>query len=120
MYLTERIGEAPMVGAIPAACFNTGKLSRFGYATITAQQDSLLLAAGDSIRGHEFHYWDADAPGTAFAAKKQSGRQWRCGYAADALYAGYPHLYFPSNPRAAERFVKKCLERKMLHETDGN
>ena len=88
--------------------------------TLTAERESLLLAEGDSVRGHEFHYWDAENPGEGMLARKPSGRQWRCAWVSDTLYAGYPHLYFPSNPRTAERFVRKCLERKMLNEADGN
>lgn len=120
MYLTERIGEFPMVGAIPATCRDTKKLSRFGYATVSAEKDSLLFQAGDSIRGHEFHYWDADAPGDGLTARKESGRTWRCAWTGESLYAGYPHLYLHSNPRCAQRFIQKCLERKMRHEADGN
>ena len=120
MYLTERIGDFPMVGTIPACCRDTKKLSRFGYATVTAETESLLFAAGDSIRGHEFHYWDADSPGDSLTARKESGRTWRCGWTNETLYAGYPHLYLHSNPRCAQRFIQKCLERKMRHEADGN
>lgn len=120
MYLTEKIGPSDAAGAIPTSCFNTERLCRFGYLTLKADRDSLLLSAGDAIRGHEFHYWDAGNPGDGMLAEKPSGRKWRCAWIGDALYAGYPHLYFPSNPRAAERFVRKCLERKMLGEADGN
>lgn len=119
MYLTGAIAQAQMCGILPTNCFDTGKLCRFGYTTVTAERDNLLLAAGDSIRAHEFHYWDAKDPGGDLVARKQSGRSWRCAYASDTLYAGYPHLYFPSAPGAAKRFVKKCLERKMRHEADG-
>lgn len=120
MLLTERIGEYPMAGVIPTHCTNQQKLTRFGYATLTADRDSLLFAAGDKIKGHEFHYWDAENSGGDLTAGKPSGRQWKCAYATDTLYAGYPHLYFHSNPAAAERFIKKCLERKKIHETHGN
>lgn len=120
MYLTRSIGGYPMAEVIETDCFNTGKLCRFGYTTISAERDNLLLAAGESIRAHEFHYWDAENPGANMKSRKPSGRGWDCAYATDTLYAGYPHLYFPSNPNVAERFIKKCLERKSLHETDGN
>lgn len=125
MYLCQSVGEKAMVGALPTHCFNAGRLCRFGYTTITAEADNLLLRAGESIRAHEFHYWDADAPGNALLSRKPSGKSWRCAYATDSLYAGYPHLYFPSAPQAAERFMKKCMERKcperkMRHEADGN
>lgn len=120
MYLTENISGHPMVGAIKTSCYNAKKLQRFGYTTISAEKDSLLFAAGTSIRAHEFHYWDAENPGSDLLSQKPSGKSWKCVYATDTLYAGYPHLYFPSNPDAAKRFIKKCLERKMRHEADGN
>jgi len=120
MYLTENISVHPMVGAIETNCFNAKKLQRFGYATISAEKDSLLFSAGDTIRSHEFHYWDAENPGSDLNSQKPSGKSWKCAYATDTLYAGYPHLYFPSNPGAAARFINKCLERKMRHEADGN
>jgi len=120
MYLTENIAGSPVIGAIETSCFNAKKLQRFGYTTISAEEDSLLFSAGSSIRAHEFHYWDAENPGSDLLSRKPSGKGWECAYAADTLYAGYPHLYFPSNPEAARRFINKCLERKMLHETYGN
>ena len=120
MYLTENIAGYPMVSAIETSCFNAKKLQRFGYTTVSAEDDSLLFAAGTSIRAHEFHYWDTKNPGGDLESNKPSGRRWKCAYTTDTLYAGYPHLYFPSNPDAAKRFIEKCLERKMLHETHGN
>ena len=120
MLLSRSIGEHAMAGALPAACHNTGRLSRFGYATLTAEMDNLLLCAGEQIRAHEFHYWDADDPGAALTARKPGGRSWRCAHVSDTLYAGYPHLYFYSNPNAARRFVEKCLEGRKRFETDGN
>ena len=110
MALCRSIAGFPMAGVIDAACENRGKLTRFGYAEFTASSDNLLLPAGGSIRGHEFHYWDADDPGSDWTAVKPSGRTWRCAYATDTLYAGYPHLSFAQNPDAARRFVQKCLE----------
>ena len=120
MVLTENIAGYPMVGAIETNCFNAKKLQRFGYTTISAEKDSLLFAAGDSIRAHEFHYWDAEKYGNDLKSRKPSGKRWECAYTTDTLYAGYPHLYFPSNPGAAKRFIQKCIERKMRHEADGN
>ena len=111
MYLTEAIAGCPMAGGLPGGCENKGKLTRFGYLTLRAARESLLFQAGDALRGHEFHYWDAAYPGDALEAVKPSGRRWRCAYATDTLYAGFPHLYFYSNPKAAERFIRKCLER---------
>ena len=105
----------PMAGALPGRAANTGKLGRFGYVTLTAKKDGLLGPAGTRLPAHEFHYWDADDPGSDWTAVKPSGRTWRCAYATDTLYAGYPHLSFAQNPDAARRFVQKCLEYRKNH-----
>ena len=79
----------------------------------------LLFEAGDTLPGHEFHRWDADDPGRGLSAQKPSGRAWRCAYVSETLYAGYPHLAFMGHPKAARRFIDKCLERKLRNETIG-
>ena len=97
------------VGAVKGASFKTDKLGRFGYITMTAAQGGLLADEGDQLRAHEFHYWDSENPGTAFTAvKPQSTRTWKCGMSTPTMYAGYPHLYLPGSPKAAERFVEAC------------
>ena len=102
----------PMVGAIDAEGFATGRLGRFGYVHLTAQIDGLLCDQGGTMPAHEFHYWDSTAPGEAFAAKKPArDTRWSCGYASPSLYAGFAHLYFPGIPDAAARFVAAAAKR---------
>ena len=120
MLLTDRIGECPMAGVIRADCRDAKRLTRFGYVELSAETDSLLFERGDAVRGHEFHYWDATDPGAALAARKPSGRAWRCAHVSETLYAGFPHLYFPGAPKAARRFIEKCQERKMRREAAGD
>ena len=108
MYLTQSIAGRAMVGALPGDCFDTGKLTRFGYITATAQEDSLLCRAGERVPMHEFHHWDTPQPGDAFGAEKPSGKQWRCAYATDTLYAGFPHFHFYAKPVMAQRFLAAC------------
>ncbi|MBP5749459.1 MAG: cobyrinate a,c-diamide synthase, partial [Firmicutes bacterium] len=110
MYLCRSIAGHAMCGVFDTEVENKGKLTRFGYASVRAQRENLLLAPGMSVKGHEFHYWDAEDPGDALKACKPNGKTWRCGYVSGSLYAGYPHLYLPSCPGAAERFARKCLE----------
>ena len=116
MYLTQSIAGHAMAGVLSGSCFDTGKLTRFGYATLTAQRDSMLFAAGEQIPAHEFHRWDAENPGEDFLAEKPSGRSWRCAYAGETLYAGYPHFHFYANLSAAVRFVEACRKEKHRHE----
>ena len=104
--------EYPMAGVLDARAFRTPKLSRFGYITLTARQDQLLLREGEQIRGHEFHYWESESCGEAMQAKKPlRKRSWSCVHGNSTLYAGFPHLFFYSNPEAAWNFLKKCEEQ---------
>ena len=115
MYLTESIGDWPMAGVLPGKCWDNHKLTRFGYVTLTAKEDNLLCRAGESIRGHEFHHWDAPNPGGGFTAEKSAGRAWDCVHASDTLYAGYPHFHFYANPAFAENFYDACIKEKHRH-----
>lgn len=112
MYLTEAIGEHPMAGFLPGRCFDNHRLTRFGYVTLRAKKDNLLCRAGEAIRGHEFHHWDARQPGDGFTAVKPSGRSWDCAVATDRLYAGFPHFHFYANPEFAKNFYEACLKEK--------
>ncbi len=102
--------EWPMAGVLPDSSRDTGKLGRFGYITVTSKKEGLLGPAGTEFRAHEFHHWDSEENGTDFAAKKPVGtRGWDCGYTTESFYAGFPHLYFYSNVKIAENFIK-CAE----------
>lgn len=116
MYLTHAIGEWPMADVLPGTCFDTGKLTRFGYVTLRAKSDNLLCRAGDEIAAHEFHHWDCTCPGDAFTAEKPTGRCWDCAAASDTLYAGYPHFHFYSNPAFLDRFYDACIKEKHRHD----
>ena len=111
LYLNQTLADGegrewPMAGVFPGRAANTGRLGRFGYITLTAKTDGLLGPAGTKIPAHEFHYWDTDAPGSAFRAEKpQSTRGWDCAYHTPTLYAGFPHFHFCAARSAAQRFV---------------
>jgi len=65
-----------------------------------------FLRPGETIRAHEFHYFDSTDPGKAYIAQKPIGkRTWDCIHASRQSVAGYPHLYYWSNPDFAARFV---------------
>ena len=123
MYLTQSIAGHAMAGVLSGSCFDAGKLTRFGYATLTAQRDSMLFAAGEQIPAHEFHHWDAEQTGDTFTAAKPFGRSWPCVFATDTLYAGYPHFHFYANPSFAVRFLDACRKGKHhagTDQTDGH
>ena len=116
LYLNRTMGELPMAGFLDGSCRNTGKLSRFGYVTLTAKRDNLLCRAGAQIRGHEFHHWDCSDNGSGFRAEKASGKGWDCVHATHTLYAGFPHFHFYANPHFAENFYQACIKEKMRHD----
>lgn len=116
MYLTEQIAGYPMVGALAGSCFDTGKLTRFGYVTLRAERDNLLCKAGDTIPAHEFHRWDCTACGDSFTAQKSTGKSWQCAVTTDTLYAGYPHIHFYANLSCLTRFYDTCLKEKHRHD----
>ena len=105
-----------MVGFLPGSCFDTGRLTRFGYVTLEAKKDNLLCRAGEQIAAHEFHHWDCTDPGTGFLARKPTGRHWDCAVSTQTLYAGYPHFHFYSNPAFAEHFYEICIKEKHRHD----
>lgn len=104
-----------MADYLPGNCFDAGRLTRFGYVTLTAKEDNLLCRAGGSIRGHEFHRWDAEHTGGGFTAEKLSGHRWDSVHATDRLYAGFPHFHFYANPGFACRFYEACIGEKKRH-----
>lgn len=109
--LQDETGHAyPMAGVLPGDGIKKEKLVRFGYAHLTAKDDSLLFVKGERIPVHEFHYWDSTENGEDFSAEKPvSGRSWSCGFAGENLYAAFPHLYFWENPKWSERFVQAAV-----------
>ncbi len=97
----------PMVGVLPGNGMKGERLVRFGYAHVTAKEDSLLFSKGESVPVHEFHYWDSTQNGENFQVEKPvSGRSWQGGFGTKSLYAGFPHLYFWGEPWLGERFVE--------------
>ena len=116
MYLHERLrtdeGVFPMAGVIRGEAFPTGRLTRFGYVTLTAENGGLLCGEGGTLRAHEFHYFDSENCGGSFTAVKRDGRSWQCVHHTDTLYAGFPHLYLCGDIAAAESFARACADRR--------
>ena len=116
LYLLDALAEPggqsyPMAGVLPGEGWYTGKLRRFGYVTLTAEEDTLLLKKGEQLPAHEFHYYEAGDCGRACTARKAlRGTEWPCVQAAGRVFAGFPHLYFYALPAAAARFVQAAKD----------
>lgn len=114
-----------LAGMLAGTFGNAGHLVRFGYVTLTANEDTFLCRKGDQIRAHEFHYFDTTHNGSAFTAQKSDGTAWQCIESAAPvadmppscsisraanIVAGFPHLSFASNPAFARNFVHAARE----------
>ncbi len=117
IFLTEGIQTLagamyPMLGLLPGHAQMRPKV-RLGYREITALQDTLLLQAGEVVRGHEFHYSDwhveLDSEKLAYAVTpRHANTVMRVGYAENNLLASYVHIHFAAFPELAQRFVARC------------
>ena len=114
LYLQQTLEDSggtpwPMVGALDGAGIQTPRLRRFGYVTLTAQEDGPYLRRGETLAAHEFHRWDCTYNGAlCWAQRPAGGEGWACMVGRGALLAGFPHLYLPSNPGFAARFAAAC------------
>lgn len=129
--ITEDKKRYTMAGVIDGECFYTGRLVRFGYVSVSSLGEEMCndnnlaqrLVGDGEIRGHEFHYFDSTQNGKSCIAKKPvSGRQWDCMYSDESIFAGFLHLYYPSNPKFAENFVNEARHYSFIKwnsEADG-
>ena len=101
-----------MAGLLPGILKKTSGLVRFGYASLQANEESLLFEKGDSIRIHSFHHYDPVSSedgerGDAFSFCKASDKsEWKEGFADNNLYAAFPHIYFPGCRKAVQRLIR--------------
>lgn len=99
-----------MSGVAEGTGYNRSGLVRFGYVELTTQLAHTFLKPGETIRGHEFHYYDNTSPGEDCLAHKPSGKTWRCIQAGPNHWWGFPHLYYYSNPEFAAAFLRRAAE----------
>ncbi len=124
MYLHESMEDKDgifrkLCGVIPGKTWNTGKLSRFGYISLKPMTSDGTMGPMESVKGHEFHYWDSESNGEDWEASKR-GDSYPCMNDTGALLAGFPHLYYYSNPESALEFVRRCVEYKESRLNDSD
>ena len=125
MYLTEALEDAegkhhPMVGIVPGVCRMERRLT-MGYREVRLATDGLLGAAGQRLRGHEFHYSTWQRPEAAPPAYTVQPRflpeELRDeGFACGNLHASYIHMHFGQDARLAAQMVARC---RMWQESRG-
>ena len=103
LWLARSLDGHALAGLVPAEGIMTDRLT-LGYRTAELQVDSPLGAAGDTLRGHEFHYSSLSPSGSALRLRSRAGES-SAGFASPRLFASYLHLHLGNDPRRAERFV---------------
>ena len=91
-----------------------------GYRYIKGLKDTPIIKQNQSIRGHEFHYWEVEHSSSEFDLKKnefqkQLSSPWEIkswgteykkeGWSDKKLHASWVHLHLPSCPEVAKNFV---------------
>jgi cobyrinic acid a,c-diamide synthase len=123
MYLSQGIettdGERhAMTGVLPVWTRMLRRRKALGYVEVASEHDSLFAPAGETLRGHEFHYSElvstAEAVGDWRPAYRLRRRQEEIchpeGFQCGCVQASYVHLHFASHPGAASRFLRACRE----------
>lgn len=111
LYLHEAMSDPTgrdfeMCQVIKGRSYREETLKNFGYIKIESCGSGLFVREGVSLKGHEFHYWQSDNPGSDFIARKPfRKKEWSCIHLNENLFAGFPHLYFHANPEFLESFI---------------
>lgn len=115
MYLLEELVDAqgaahPMCGALPGRARMRERRAALGYREARTLAAGPLGPAGTVLRGHEFHYSEAEGTGGAAAwlLAASDGSSAPDGQAKGNVMGGYFHAHLSSNPEAAWRFVAAC------------
>ncbi|MEO1431842.1 MAG: cobyrinate a,c-diamide synthase [Cyanobacteria bacterium J06632_19] len=117
MYLCEKMVDMngkpwEMVGVLPTKALMDKRLT-LGYRRAVALQDSLLVDAGKTIYGHEFHrsslIIDSDKPlfqTYRFDCDEFMGKE---GWVSPPnIHASYIHMHWGNSREIPQRFVDKC------------
>ena len=111
MYLQKEIITADgrshrMCGVLNGSCSMKNKLVRFGYIELKTTEDTPWFKKNESIKAHEFHYFDCSENGTALTALKPVGKkEYPCMIMSNTMLCGFPHLYYPSCKSIVRHFL---------------
>lgn len=100
-----------MADIIPGHSRMGTRLTRFGYCEAQAQQQTLLAAPGEWLRGHEFHYSDFSpaTPAVLACRKQRDGKtlqQWPGGWQSGSAFASYLHVHFAQRPTMLNHWLR--------------
>jgi cobyrinic acid a,c-diamide synthase len=120
MVLCRELGDIdgrthPMTGCLPFATHMLDRLKALGYREVRLSADTILGPAGQTMRGHEFHYSalteeTGEHAGVYRLTDRNGVPQTAEGFVANRTLGSYVHLHFGSCPAAAGHFVEACRQ----------
>ena len=116
LYLCTALDGHEMCGALPARASMTRRLT-LGYREAVAATSTPWIAAGDAVRGHEFHYSQVEAldPSARSAWRLSSRNVERVeGIVSGGVQAGYLHVHWAAHPGLARAFVRAAAATPAL------
>ncbi len=103
----------PMIGVLPFKASMLSRRKSLGYVQMTFSKDCMLGSAGQTIRGHEFHYSEIEpADGEQEweniyqVTDSRAGPKDTLGISSGNVLAGFGHVYFGHRFDTAKRIVK--------------
>jgi cobyrinic acid a,c-diamide synthase len=121
LYLARSLDGTPMCGVLPIDATMTPTLT-LGYREPAAATDSILAAAGEVVRAHEFHRTETEPPAgpspawllppalkTPANLTTPPGPPARQeGHVTKNVHASYLHVHWAGYPAIAARFAAAC------------
>jgi cobyrinic acid a,c-diamide synthase len=102
LYLVNSLDGHDMCGVIDAEARLGTRLS-LGYRSAVAATDSVVAAAGTTVRAHEFHYSQVDPSHGTQSAWRIGERQE--GFVSGTVHASYLHTHWAGTPDAPRRLI---------------
>ncbi len=106
LWLAKSLDGHRLCGAIDAEGSMSTRLT-LGYRRARAITDNPVVAPGEPVRGHEFHYSRTDPAGDGLELAGREGLT-RGGHLTPQMFASYLHLHLGADPSPAERFVERA------------
>jgi len=105
LYLLDSLDDHAMCGVLPGRGVMAGRLT-LGYREASAETATPWLAAGDAVRGHEFHYSTTDTDGAPAWRLSARGSTRAEGIVSGSVQASYLHVHWAAHPEIPSRFVE--------------
>ncbi len=110
----------PMIGVLPFKASMLSRRKSLGYVSIKFLKDCILGSAGQSIRGHEFHYSEIEqADGEQgweniyHVTDPRGNPRDTLGIGSANILASYAHVYFGHRFDVAKRILDWVQDRKV-------